>query len=453
MRKRKNRVGKSKGSRRKTATRGTRQKDQILRRITERYLTSGDFNGLPIDNLGRDIGEVRRLVRILVIEDKVVLNFGDRHPNPHILAFESEPQSKQIEKLDRLVFEPPAYEEWGPIKIRTNSTNCCAYPSKTHLRTVVDVSKYQLQPYTLLLALGEPQLAYRAFNLRVLEFYRNDPRYSYDTDDIHGHISVRSGKVTDPADDTFLETFGFAFNKDLSVRYVAVFLRYLSQLTPEHQQRWRLDQVDGGMFLHPDYAKSSVGDWSAQESVFNAFCEEMGIINEMAIKIRGVRLFRETYSKQTKPVGFGFLIKPTKKEYETFVHLLDKMLSDNLNKKFFEGQIDLTLREEKDGLVIEKQKGTITLLSDWLAKRVKLSEPSPKDKMIETFKNVRKERGPLAHEVQVDEWNDQYFAKQRELMIEAYGAIRTLRLILAIHPSSISVEVPDWLYRAEIRPY
>ncbi len=393
------------------------QKARILKRITERYLTSGDFNGLPLD----DLGEEREV--------------------------------EQIEKLGRLVFELPAYEEWGPIKIRTNPTNCCVYPSKSHLRTVVDVSKYQGQPYTLLLALGEPQLAYKAFNLRVLEFYRNDPRYSYDTDDIHGHISVRSGTITDSADDTFLETFGFAFNKDLSARYVAGFLRYLSRLTPEHQQRWKLDQVDGETFLHPDYAKSSMGDWSAQESVFNAFCEELGIINEMAMKIRGVPLFRKAYSRDTKPVGFGFLIRPTKKEYEAFVHLLDKMMSDNLNKKFFEGQIDLTFQEEKDGVVVERPKGTITLLADWLAKRVKLSDPSHRDKMIEIFKRVRKERSPLAHEVQADEWNDKYFAKQRELMIEAYGAIRTLRLILAIHPSSKSVKVPDWLYRAEIRPY
>jgi hypothetical protein len=408
---------------------------------------------MPLDDLGKDRDKVRSIVRDLVHGDKIVLNFGDRHPNPHILAFEPEPRDQQIKKLDKLVFEPPTYEQWGPIKVRTNSTNCCAYPSKHHLRTVVEVSKYQGQPYTLLLALGEPQLAYKAFNSRVLEFYRNDPRYSYDTDDIHGHISVRSGAITDPADDTFLETFGFAFNKDLSARYVAVFLRYLTQLTPEHQQRWQLDQVDGETFLHPDYAKSSAGDWSAQESVFNAFCEELRVINEMAMNIRSVSLFREAYGRDKKPVGFAFLIRPTKKEYDSFVHLLDKMMSDNLNKKFFEGQIDMTFREEKDGAVVEQQKGTITLLADWLSKRVKLSDPSYKDKMIEIFKRVRKERGPLAHDVQADEWDDKYFAKQRELMIEAYGAIRTLRLILAIHPATQSVSVPDWLYRAEIRPY
>jgi hypothetical protein len=112
-------------------------------------------------------------------------------------------------------------KNFGAFKIRTNSTGCCAYHWKSHLQTVVDKAKYEGQPYTLMLALGEPQLSYRAFNLRVLEFYRNDPRYSFETDDIHGCIYVHSGSNVEPADDTFLETFGFAYGKDLKMRYVA----------------------------------------------------------------------------------------------------------------------------------------------------------------------------------------------------------------------------------------
>jgi hypothetical protein len=42
---------------------------------------------------------------------------------------------------------------------------------------------------------------------------------------------------------------------------------------------------------------------------------------------------------------------------------------------------------------------------------------------------------------------------QRDLMMQVYGAMRTLRLIFAIHPSSRTVEVPDWLQNAEIRTF
>lgn len=428
-------------------------KEHVLKEVTDHFLNSKDFNGLPLDDIAEDGEEVRVLIRALLLQEKVVLNFGDRHPNPHILAFDPESQSEQLEKLNKLVFEPAIFESWGLIKIRTNSTQCCVYPSKTHLNTFVNKVHYLGRPHSLLLALGEPQLAYRAFNLRVLEFYRNDPRYSYRTDDIRGHISARSGAIENMADDIFLETFGFAFEKNLSSRYVAVFLRYISRLTPEHQQRWMLEQVNRDTFLHPDYAKSSLGDWSAQESVFSAFCEELKIINEMSAKIAGTSLFRDSYSSHAKPDGFSFLIRPTKKEYGSFIQLLDKMLSDNLNKKFFEGQVDMTVQEERNGKVVERPKGTIALLADWLIARVKLKDNSPRDRMINTFKKVRGARSPLAHSIEVDEWDDSYFGKQRDLIIEAYGAVRTLRLILANHPSCRSVQVPDWLFRAEIRPY
>jgi hypothetical protein len=71
--------------------------------------------------------------------------------------------------------------------------------------------------------------------------------------------------------------------------------------------------------------------------------------------------------------------------------------------------------------------------------------------MIRVFKEIRNQRGPLAHEVGTDEWNDIYFTKQRKLMIDAYGALRSLRQIFANHPLANSISVPDWLYKGKIR--
>jgi hypothetical protein len=424
--------------------------DDLLATITTHYLNSGDFNGIVLTNLGDDMEHVRRGVRELVENGKVVLNFGDRHPNPHILAFAPEPKNEQIIKLDKLVFEPPVYEDIGPLRWQRNQLSCCVYPSKIHLSSVVDAALYRGNPYELALALGESQLAYRAFNLRVLEFYRNDPRYSYETDDIQGHISSQDKSGHEPADDTFLQSFGFAYTKDMKRRFVAAFVRDLSGLTPEHQQRWKLDEVEAETFLHPDFAKAMTGEWSLQESIFNAFCEEIRIINEMSMQISGKRLFRKSYSRENKPIGFGFLIRPTRKSYDDFVHLLDKMMSDNLDKKFFRGSVPLTFQEKKGDIVKEIPKGTMTLLDEWLSKSVRFQNPEPKDKMIATFKDVRAARAPLAHDVKADEWNDAFFANQRELAIKAYDAMRTLRLILANHPRAQTVNVPEWLYNGDI---
>ena len=67
--------------------------NQILERITERYLTSDDFNGLPLDNFSKDLELARHIAHELLLDGKIVLNFGDLHPNPHILAFEPDRKS------------------------------------------------------------------------------------------------------------------------------------------------------------------------------------------------------------------------------------------------------------------------------------------------------------------------------------------------------------------------
>ncbi len=61
---------------------------------------------------------------------------------------------------------------------------------RVHLEAVVDRAAYRDTPYTLALKLGEAQLAFRPFDLSVLEFYRNDPRYHYSNDDIGGWIAA-----------------------------------------------------------------------------------------------------------------------------------------------------------------------------------------------------------------------------------------------------------------------
>src|SRR3954463_16785644 len=105
-------------------------KKTILTKITNHYLASRDFNGVIITDLDNDHEHLRNALRELLVAGKIILTFGDRHPNPHILAFEPEPVTEQLKKLDALVFESPKYEMYGPLKMQTNAISCCAYPSK-----------------------------------------------------------------------------------------------------------------------------------------------------------------------------------------------------------------------------------------------------------------------------------------------------------------------------------
>jgi hypothetical protein len=316
-------------------TREVRQR--ILDEITEFYLESSDFNGLPVlSGLGLGWNAIVDDLRQLIAEEKVCVIYSTTDMNPHIMRMGFESPDEQIAKLE------------------TIDGHACAYPLSRHLEQVVDRSRYAGRPYEPAMALGEPQLSHRAFDLSVLEFYRNDPRYYYRNDDIRGyiHVSDEQHESEDMAesDMVFLQSFGFCYDESLN-RGVAVFLRYLSDLTPEHQQIWQAKELEGDYKLHPDYFRNTImGVFGEGISVFDAFIKELQVINEIAQAIGRPPLFRKDFSRGTKPPGFTFLVRPTLKELNDFILLLDKMVSDNINRDFFQEEVTYEV-EEARGMV------------------------------------------------------------------------------------------------------
>jgi hypothetical protein len=356
---------------------------------------------------------------LLVKQERISVVFGDLHPNPHIKAFPDEPIDSQLAKLKTGLF-----------------IQACVYPTLDLLRTNVDHNKYEGKPYTVALALGAPQLDFRAFDLSVLEYYRNDPRYHYETDDINGSISVRDSYFESQSmaksDQVVLQTFGFCYDSGLN-RAVAVFIRYLSDLTPEHQQIWKSKELTGNFTLHPDYYRNTIlGDWGPKVSIFSAFLEELQIINNMAGVMGRPPLFKVDFSKNIAPREFSFLVRPTLKELNTFIHLLDKMISENISKDFFKNEVPMECEKTRpDGRIVIHQKGTINLLDEWIHRRFRTSDWQPINDMITSFKNIRRKRQRPAHALDENIFDQEYFRQQRELIIEGYKAIRTLRLLFA----------------------
>lgn len=405
----------------------TNMKNKILLSITQFYLESRDFNGMPFQSLvhnnNNDFEGVRNSLRVLLEEKQVEIVYGDYHPNPHIKAFSGTSNEEQIEKLSN----------------NSLLNQSCIYPSGNHLKEIVSQNNYIGKPYKLELALGAGQLDYRSFDVSVLEYYRNDPRYYYDNDDIRGWISVHdefyeSGEMAS-SDQTFLETFGFCYDDDFN-RAVAVFLRYLANLSSEHQQLWKSKELRGNYKLHPDYYRNSIlGDWGTKISIFDAFIQEIEVVNSMCALIDKPTLFHKSFSNG-RLREFGFILRPTLAEFNSFIHLLDKMLSDNINKEFFRGDVPLEIEKERsDGKIEVRQKGTLQLLQDWITKYFRPSDPKPLEEMFESLKKIRKLRQKPAHAVKENEFNQKYFKEQRTLIIKSYQAIRTLRLILANHPA------------------
>ncbi len=417
-------------------------KSEIAEIVISFYLESNDFNGIPYSDLKERVvaeGDLSHCLAELIDEEMIEIMYGDYHPNPHIKAISGLDKKEQIPKLankDLLKY-------------------ACIYPTSNALSGVAEIpKKYAERPYSMELALGAGQLDYRSFDLSVLEIYRSDPRYHYDNNDISGWISVTDGhsEKMRESDKALLQTFGFSYTDQFD-RAVAVFLRYLHDLTPEHQQIWKSKELEGQYRLHPDYYRSSIlGEWGTRHSIFDAFTLELEIINNMSEKMGKPHLFRHTY-RDSRPREFGFLLRPTLHEFNSFALLLDKFMSDNINKEFFKGDIELENETERDdGKIIVSQKGTIQLLEQWVDKYFKPADPQPILEMISSFKKVRKLRQKPAHSVKENEFDQKYFKDQRRLVIEAYDSVRTLRLILANHPEvkADPPEIDQMLFQGKI---
>lgn len=424
-------------------------KDIILQAVTNHYLNSGDFNGLPVISLLQETGFQRSEINVslqeLINEDLIGILYSEFEPNTHILRLGFPPKDIQISKLDT-----------------DDLFHTCIYPLPTHLKKVVNPAEYIAEPYKLCLALGEAQLAYRAFDLSILEFYRNDPRYYYNNDDINGSISVRdeyyeSNKMHE-RDQVLLQTFGFAYDEELN-RAVATFIRYLADLSPEHQQIWKTKELTRDYKLHPDYYRNNIiGDWGEKMPIFSAFINELYIINQMSLAMKRPPLFMKDYGEygEDRPQKFSFLVRPTLEEFNSFVLLLDKLLSDNINKKFFQNEVSYeTETERDDGKIVVQPKGTLQILDDWVRKYFRPYDWTMWDESIKAMREVRKLRQKPAHAINENVFDQRYFKDQRELIIKAYDSLRTIRLLLANHPlvKSAGIEVPEWLSKGEIWTY
>lgn len=411
---------------------------EALETVTARYLGSGDFNGTSVLSITTDHELRRRLISQLVEQGKISVEFGDRHPNPHIKAFPALDTAEELRQVNTADLQ-----------------YACLYPSPAHLATVVDVTEYSREPFTLRLALGQGQLEYLAFDLAVLERYRNDPRYYYDTDDFTGKLCIKTEHYTSgqtpERDKVLLEKFGFGYDQEATVRVVIVFLRYLRGLSPEHQQIWQAHHLPGTYSLHPVYRDVALGNWYHGVSVFDAITEELGVINQMSTLMGRPPLFNDDFRGEKRPRKFGFLLRPTLEEFNSFVQLLEKMLSGNINPAFFKGEVGMEYLEKRNnGTTVAKPKRSVAVLKEWLAKNFAPSDTEWIDKMFATFKKVLKVRQEPAHAVKEDLFDPKYSRQQRDLVIEAYYAVSTLRMAFSNHPQASACKVPEHLVKGQV---
>lgn len=442
-------------------------KEQVTNEIFDFFIKSTDFNGIPLSDLAKRISieyhKFLPIIKLLVLDETISIQSGE---NPHIIRFghyDKEMQLKYLEEAEnneiKIIDTIAAFDnKTEPIIITSESHLLCAYPSRSYLKEKLITKEFDTTPFTKRLAYGEAQITPVFFEIDVLERYFIDPRYHFEFDDYSGHISINENEhvLSDlkEHDQIFLKTFGLGYD-ELQNRVVTVYLRYLSSLSHEHQMYWNTKIKTTPCKMVKEYYENTVlGKWVFSQSTFSAFIEEQKIISDLSKLITGKPLFRETFEGDKRPKEFTFFTNPTLSNYELFISLLDKMISDNINKDFFNGKIEefyfTTLSE---GIVERKSKGTLTMLDEWLRKFYKLKNEDGYKVLLEPFKEVRKERQKPAHKISENYYDKAFFTKQMTLLDKVYDSFNGLRHIFQQHPKTLGYKIPDWIENGDIKNF
>ncbi|MEK7762421.1 MAG: AAA family ATPase [Nitrospirota bacterium] len=418
----------------------------VLEAITEHFVRSRDFNGILASQLAEQVGLSQptfiTVLERLLTNEEIAIAFNRYQGNPHILRFPSPDTQRQLELLRS---EPP--DEF------------CLYPTAKVLIHREDLAAFTDRPFIKRLALGEAQLTPVFFELSALEPYYRDPRYLFQYGDMGGRISIRdeAGRSSDvhDRDKIFLQTFGIAYDGRRN-RVVIVYLRYLADLSPEHQQTWNARAVQGPCEMNSGYARASLyGDLPEHYSAYRAFLTEIEEINKLSALIGNRLLFRDDFSAG-RPTGLHPMLRPTGHGLQEFVHLLDKMLSENLNRDFFRN--DIPLEEElarEDGRVQVVPLGTLRLLRNWLSKHYRTADDADvSDEIVGPLKRIRYLRQKPAHAIDEDKFDISLPGQQDKLLIDVLKALQKLRLVLMSHPRARGkYQPPDWLDGDQIVMY
>jgi hypothetical protein len=409
--------------------------------ITVFFVNSGDsFNGLSaraLLKLAGDEAGVRSILKRLVAARRITCAFASASLNPHIKRLPDPPTDVTLRLLDT--------EDLAGI---------CAYPLAEAVMEHGQKTAFSDQPFGRRLYLGEAQLAFVTFDTAVLERYANDPRYEILYNDYMGSMSITNEYFesldVQERDKVSIQTFGLGMTST-GVPVVVAFLRYLANLSPEHQRYWEsFVSHPQGKMLKQYYESSFAGEFWKNRSVRYAIFEEIRVINELTQAIYGAILFRTLPSSSA--IDLTSFVRPTKRSFDNFILSLDKLLSENIDEKFFAGIVSLDEEIDRGGGRYQvRRKGSITLLEEWLFSQLRWSDVgAAREAIIRPLRDVRRLRQTPAHAHTADEFSDSFYKLRRDMLWRVFNSLSNIRGALKSHPKARSVEVPDWLDNDEI---
>lgn len=408
-----------------------------MKAVVERYLKSGDFNGLYI---GTDTEPliVERAKELVADGQLQVMVSEVDYPNPHVRPWPSRRSvESQMQSLDDL-----GEAGYGVV----------LYPTPAAMKSVRAPARLKGHPFSIALAKGRGTLELAYFSVDVLEPYRNDPRYHFRYWDFGVDMGIGDEAYLDEneleRDKVSLSHIGFAYDlsgydradvKTPIVRRVAAFYGDLAKLTPEHQQRWASYQVnESGLDPHPAWWMTQMGHWADGIGPFDHLFVELENLNALWTGAFGVPLFTHT----ERPQDLGWLLRPSQKEWDECIVQLDKVLSENIRHE----ALDAAGTPRKDAH--DQTLGTIVRLANFI--EGKGVDKAVVADLIRPLREIRRARQKPAHALRTNITDKTFIHRQVALLEDLNDALRELARWLSTHPRNRGWKPsfePDEYYR------
>lgn len=389
----------------------------ILNRITHYYLESPKFNGMPASSLAYQLTsslyDLADALPALISAEAVSVRYGDIHPNPFIRALPDESIETQLQKLspERLAF-------------------ACIFPLNQHLKQTVDPVVFDDRPFSLRLALGEPQYNFDFFDPVLLDFYMDDVRCKVDHD-VQSTLHLPNGRIHFSRA-SLGGSYGIQFTNLLTAN-----LEQLAGLDATEQRFWESMALPGPCTVHPEVVRTLLeGRFKERISVFEALFDEMRAINALCEGLALPKMFLGDSSPQNELINLGFLPTPTIRSFRQFFLNLQILMIQDVNPRFLkriEKPTFRSIQRRKSRMLQRPSKTTLGHLYDWMQSQ---ASTAGEDALLRFVALVKKTRHDLYERMS---YCSQHLADhtllqlQRRLMWYAYQGLKSIREFLERH--------------------
>jgi hypothetical protein len=206
--------------------------------------------------------------------------------------------------------------------------------------------------------------------------------------------------------------------------------------------------------MHKNYFKASyLGEFYEDHSAIAAIRLSVDSINDVCESAWGTKLFSRPIPDEPH-YNLSPFMRPTRVDYLSFAHELDKLISENINVRFFDGTVQgYSITSHADGTQERKPKGTLSLLDEWLFSgeinwHGKIKEA--RKQILQPLRRIRRERQPAAHATIKNEYDLKYTALRREVLGDAAFALGNIALVLRTHPRVPQTKFPEWFEQGTI---